>query len=281
MLLIRKLRDLRAVLDAWRASGAAIGFVPTMGALHAGHMSLIEAARRAGQRVVVSIFVNPTQFGPNEDFSRYPRDEEGDARQCRAAGADLIFLPPVEAMYPPGSVTRVHLSKLTDTLCGPFRPGHFDGVATIVAKLLNLVQPAAAYFGEKDAQQLAVIRRMVADLDIPVRIVGCPTVREPDGLAMSSRNRYLSPEHRRQATCIFAALRQAAAAIAAGQRDAAKLRSDMRAVLEASGPLQIEYAEVVDAATLQPLEQISSSALLAIAVRIGGTRLIDNVSIAM
>ena len=250
-----------------------------MGALHAGHVSLIEASQRDGCFTVVSIFVNPTQFGPNEDFSRYPRDEAGDLALCAAAGVDLVFLPSVEEMYPAGAVTNVHVRRLGDHLCGPHRPEHFDGVATVVAKLLNIVQPDVAYFGQKDAQQLAIIRRMVRDLDIPTQIVGCPTVREPDGLAMSSRNRYLSKSEREQATSLIRALRRAGQQIAAGERDASVVENAMRSVLNGAGPCVIDYASVVDAEDLQPVRRIDAPVLVALAVRIGRTRLIDNLTV--
>lgn len=285
MLVLREPSALRAAVAAARTAGRRIHFVPTMGALHAGHVSLVESALRpsapASVRpfVVVSIFVNPTQFGPNEDFARYPRDEPGDLAICREAGVEAVFLPTVADMYPAGAVTTVRVAKLTDTLCGPWRPGHFDGVATVVAKLFNLVQPDAAFFGEKDAQQLAVIRRMVRDLDFPIEIVGCPTVREPDGLALSSRNRYLSPDERTRALSLYAALRHAQQLVASGQRDAATIQRDMEAIIAAARPSQIDYVSIVDAETLQPIERIATPALAAVAVRFGRTRLIDNVTL--
>lgn len=279
MQITRRIDETRSSIAALRGSGHRIGFVPTMGALHAGHISLIEAARRDDSAVVVSIFVNPTQFGPNEDFSRYPRDEAGDLARCESAGAALVFLPGVDEMYPAGAVTTVRVAKLTDTLCGPHRPGHFDGVATVVAKLFHIVQPDAAYFGEKDAQQLAVIRRMTRDLDMPVSIVGCPTMREPDGLAMSSRNAYLSSEHRVQAAVLHRALQAGRARIESGERDARAVESLMQGMVHAAGPARVDYISVVDAAGLQPVSKIDVPVLLALAVRIGGTRLIDNVRV--
>lgn len=274
----------RAVADA-RNDGHTIAFVPTMGALHAGHVSLIGAARDDEESdsppfIVVSIFVNPTQFGPSEDYSRYPRDENGDLAQCREAGAHAVFTPPVEVMYPPGAVTKVSVAKLTDTLCGPFRPGHFDGVATIVTKLFNIVQPDVAYFGQKDAQQLAVIRRMTADLDLPVRIVGCPTVREPDGLALSSRNRYLSASDRVQALSLYAALTLAREMISGGERNVAQIERRMHEIVKAAGPSIIDYISVVDPQTLAPVSTVTQPVLVALAVRIGGTRLIDNMTLS-
>jgi pantoate--beta-alanine ligase len=279
MQIARTIEETRRAVAAARSAGRPIGFIPTMGTLHAGHLSLIEVARRDQAFVVVSIFVNPTQFGPGEDFSRYPRDTEGDLNKCRAAGVDLAFLPSTDQMYPPDASTTVHVVHLTETLCGPHRPGHFDGVTTVVAKLLNIVQPDAAYFGQKDAQQLAVIRRMVRDLNVPVRIVGCPTMREPDGLAMSSRNAYLSPEDRRLAQRIHRALAEAQQQIEAGERDAGKICATMRRTLDAPGRLWIDYASVVDAETMQPVQQIERPVLVAVAARIGETRLIDNVSV--
>lgn len=280
---MRTVRDIDAIRQAVREArqeGRRVGFVPTMGALHAGHLSLVEVAKRSSDFAVVSIFVNPTQFGPNEDFNRYPRDEARDTQLCADACVDVIFIPPVEAMYPPGALTRVCVTKLTDTLCGPHRPGHFDGVALIVAKLFNIVQPDVAFFGEKDAQQLAVIRRMTRDLDLPVEIVGCPTMREPDGLAMSSRNAYLSREQRQQALSLSAALFDARRRFEAGERDVKALERSMREMVERAGPATIDYISVVDAETLQPIENIERSVLAALAVRIGGTRLIDNVTLA-
>jgi pantoate--beta-alanine ligase len=248
-----------------------------MGALHEGHRSLMRAARAGCDVVVVSIFVNPTQFGPGEDFQHYPRPLEADLAACREEGVDAVFMPAVAQMYPPGAVTTVSVRRLTEGLCGRFRPGHFDAVTTVVAKLFNIVQPDRAYFGQKDAQQAAVIRQMVRDLDWPVEVVVCPTVREPDGLAMSSRNAYLSPEQRRQAVSLSAALVWARTRIEGGERDVAKLVAGMREQIESAGPCQIDYLEVVDADTLEPKPGAAGRCLVALAVRIGGARLIDNV----
>ncbi len=251
-----------------------------MGALHAGHVSLVQAAKRDRCWCIVTIFVNPTQFGPNEDFSRYPRDEAGDLARCDAAGADAVFLPEVADMYPPGSATVVSVRGLTDHLCGPARPGHFDGVATIVSKLFSLAQPDRAYFGEKDAQQLAVIRRFARDLDFPIEIVGCPTVREADGLAMSSRNRYLTPEARQRALTLSRALHAAEARFAAGEREVATLAAEIARILAEGRPTKIDYASIVDAETLQPVAgRIERRALVAVAVWFERTRLIDNVTL--
>jgi pantoate--beta-alanine ligase len=282
MEIVRDIAGLRSAVAQARASGRRVGFVPTMGALHRGHLALIERARQDCPFVVVSIFVNPTQFGPNEDYARYPRDEAGDAEKCRAAGASLVFMPPVHVMYPPGTSTSVRVARLTDHLCGPARPGHFDGVALIVCKLFNLVQPDAAYFGEKDAQQLAVIRRMVADLDFPIQIVGCPTVREPDGLALSSRNEYLSEDERRRAPALYAALSAARERIRAGERSVAALLDGMRRTIDAASPTKIDYISIVDADALQPVEgelEPGRAVLIAMAVWFGRTRLIDNVAV--
>lgn len=275
----RTIAGLRSRVAVARAPGTPIGFVPTMGALHAGHTSLVSAAKDDGCFCVVSIFVNPTQFGPGEDFTRYPRDEAADLARCNDCETDLAFLPTVEEMYPPGGATTVHVSGLIDHLCGPQRPGHFDGVATVVAKLLNIVQPDRAYFGQKDAQQLAVIRRMAIDLNLPTRIVGCPIVREPDGLAMSSRNAYLDAAQRRQATCLNRALLDARHLIAGGQQDSAALVARMREIIESAGPSQIDYVSVVDAERLHPVGCVAKPVLIALAVRIGTTRLIDNLTV--
>ncbi len=250
-----------------------------MGALHTAHVSLMEAAQRDGGYLVVSIFVNPTQFAPGEDFERYPRDEASDLATCEEVGVDLVFMPAAEELYPPGSETTVHVAGLTETLCGPQRPGHFDGVTTVVAKLFNIVQPDAAYFGQKDAQQLAVIRRMVRDLNMPIEIVGCPTVREADGLAVSSRNAYLSEAQRVQARCLYQALCEVGSRIEGGETDAAAIVRAMRQIIADAGPVQIEYISVVDPEAMQPVERIERPVLIALAVRIGSTRLIDNVQV--
>jgi len=268
--------EARQAVRAARAQGRSVHLVPTMGALHEGHFSLIRAARGPNGFVVVSIFVNPTQFGPNEDFAKYPRPVEADLAGCRREGVDLVFMPAPEEMYPPGCRTVVHVSGLTETLCGPHRSGHFDGVATVVTKLFNIVQPDRAYFGQKDAQQAVIIRRMVADLDMPIEIVVCPIVRESDGLAMSSRNAYLSPAHRRQARCLSESLRLAEQMVRGGERRARPIVEAMRAHIVSAGPCEIDYVAAVDPETLQPVETIDRPCMFAIAVRIGSTRLIDN-----
>jgi pantoate--beta-alanine ligase len=254
-----------------------VGLVPTMGALHAGHAKLIETARGESGVVVVSIFVNPIQFGPNEDYSRYPRPLEQDLEICKRLGVDLVFAPSVEEMYPQPQLTFVEVSRVSEHLCGKFRPGHFRGVATVVLKLFNIVQPQVAYFGEKDMQQLEVIRRMVADLNVPVKIVGVPTVREPDGLALSSRNNYLSEPERQAAPALYAALKHAAGRIRAGEKDAAKIQSAAIAELEQSPLIRVEYFEIVDPGELQPVVTADRNVRIAAAIWIGKTRLIDNV----
>jgi len=275
--LIRTISELRQALRPYRQRGSRIGFVPTMGALHEGHLSLIRRARQECDVVVVSIYVNPTQFGPAEDFDRYPRQLEKDLQACEQEGVDFVFAPSDREMYGDGTLTTVHVARLTDRLCGPFRPGHFDGVCTVVAKLFNIVQPDAAYFGQKDAQQAVVIRRMTADLNFPVEIVVCPTVRESDGLAASSRNAYLTEQQRRQATCIYRALKAAEEEILAGQREPAVLIDKIRQVILDAGPCEIDYIEIVDPETLEPVRKVSGRVLIATAVRIGNTRLIDNI----
>ena len=260
---------------AWHREGRSVGLVPTMGALHAGHLALVAAARQENDVVVVSHFVNPLQFGPNEDFDRYPRDWARDLAALTEAGADAVYRPSVDVMYPAGAATRVHVGGLTDELEGAARPGHFEGVTTVVAKLLAAVQPDRAYFGQKDAQQVAVVKRMVADLDLGVEIRVVPTVREPDGMALSSRNAYLSAEERKAAAAVSGALREAASAYASGERETVRLRALMVARLGLEPLVQLEYADLVDAATFQ-----KPGTLAVIAVRVGKTRLIDNHDLA-
>ena len=262
---------------ALRAQGRRIGFVPTMGNLHDGHLSLVRIAKKHADVVVVSIFVNPTQFGPNEDFAAYPRTFAADRALCEAEGVDLVFYPSVPDMYPAGASVSVTEKSLSRTLCGAARPGHFDGVCTVVAKLFNIVLPHVAVFGEKDAQQLRVIRRMVRDLRFPVDIVSGPTAREPDGLARSSRNQYLTAEQRPQAVCLRRALAEAERRFAAGERDPAALVAAMRAVVAQAPAAKIDYIAIVDDETLQPLSgPIARPALAALAVWVGQPRLIDN-----
>jgi pantoate--beta-alanine ligase len=268
--------ELRAVLDHARQRGQRIGLVPTMGALHAGHLSLVEAAKAEGLFTVVSIYVNPTQFGPQEDLERYPRTLQADLEALSRCGTELVFAPTNAEMYPAAFDTWVEVGAASRPLEGQCRPGHFRGVATVVLKLLNQVQPDVAYFGQKDYQQALVIRRMVADLNVRVTIRVCPTVREPDGLAMSSRNRYLSPEERQQALVLWRSLCLAADAVAQGQRDAAALVAEMRALIAAVPSATIDYVALVDPESLEPVARITGTTLAVLAVRVGATRLIDN-----
>lgn len=260
--------------------GRTVGLVPTMGALHAGHLNIVRSCRGENDITVSSIFVNPLQFGRGEDFQSYPRDHEGDAEKLKNEGVDILFMPDAEALYPPGFSTRVSAGEIAGKLCGGFRPGHFDGVATVVIKLFNVVSPDRAYFGEKDYQQTLVIRRLVRDMNIPLEVVICPTVREKDGLAMSSRNSYLKEAERKAASAIYCALKRAAQRVAEGARRTSEIRSEMQGVLGAE-PLitEIQYASAYDPETLEELQEIDGDALLAAAVFIGKTRLIDNVSI--
>jgi len=268
--------DTRSAVAAARKAGRRIGFVPTMGALHAGHVALIRASRAETDFTVVSIFVNPTQFGPNEDYSRYPRTLDADRQLCAQVGTDLIFAPTAEEMYPPDVRTTVEVGSLGEVLCGASRPGHFRGVATVVLKLFNIVQPDFAYFGQKDAQQVAIIRRMTADLNLPVRIRVIPTVREADGLAMSSRNRYLDPGQRLNATCLDRALKKVDQLFANGERRVPVLEAAMAGIVAATPGARLDYARVVDANTLDTIAAVDRPALAALAVYFGATRLIDN-----
>jgi pantoate--beta-alanine ligase len=276
---VREIAALRQAVAEFRAEGAGIALVPTMGALHAGHIALVEAARRPGTKVVASIFVNPKQFGPNEDLARYPRREQADLRMMEAAGCDLVWIPSVETMYPDGFATTVSVAGVSETFDGAARPGHFDGVATVVGKLFNQVRPDTAYFGEKDFQQLAVIRRMVSDLDMGIDIVGVPTQREDDGLALSSRNIYLDEEERAKATALPRALGVAARSIGRGDDVEAAL-SDARATLSAAG-FTIDYVALADAETLAENPDADRPRRLLAAARMGSTRLIDNIAIEM
>jgi len=276
---VTTIADLRAA----RASvSGLLGFVPTMGYLHAGHMALVERACRENTACWVSIFVNPLQFGPTEDLARYPRDLERDLGMLRAAGVDVVFTPTAEEVYPPGFDTYVEVTKLTERLEGAVRPGHFRGVTTVVCKLFNLVQPHRAYFGRKDAQQFRVIRKMVQDLNLPIEIVPVATVREPDGLALSSRNVYLNPQERQAATVLYRALREAERLYLAGERDAEVVRQAMLRVLQGE-PLvtKIDYVSVAADATLEELATICGPAVASLAVRIGSTRLIDNIELGV
>lgn len=268
-------------LGRWRkAVSGSIGFVPTMGALHEGHMSLVRASKSSHRLTVVSIFVNPTQFGPNEDFHRYPRPWDADEALCRSAGVDVVYKPPVEAMYPAGCQTAVEPGLVAARWCGASRPGHYRGVCTVVLKLLNQVQPSSLFLGEKDAQQLRVLRRMAIDLDLSVAVVGCPIAREADGLAMSSRNRYLSSEQRAGANALYRGLCAARDACQAGRVHAADLEGELSRLLLAEGGWELEYGAVVDDQSLEPLARVVGTALFLVAARRGGTRLIDNMTMA-
>ena len=276
---VRTVAALRERVAAWREADETVALVPTMGALHEGHLSLVALGRARCRRTVVSLFVNPTQFGPHEDLSAYPRDEAGDAAKLAEAGADLLYAPSVSEMYPEGFATQVTVRGLTDHLCGPHRPGHFEGVATVVSKLLLQGLPDTAVFGEKDWQQLQVIRRLARDLDIPVEIVGAPTVREPDGLAMSSRNAYLSPVERAVAATLPRVLSEVARAVATGEPCRAAEEKGLRTLLEA-GFSSVDYVTVADAEALRPIERVGARPARAFAAaRLGRTRLIDNVPI--
>jgi pantoate--beta-alanine ligase len=266
----------RDVVRRWKAEGLRVGLVPTMGYLHAGHQSLIERAAAENDRVVVSVFVNPMQFGPKEDLATYPRDAQRDDAVCEAGGAHVVFRPAVEEMYPEGFCTYVDMTHLTEGLCGASRPGHFRGVCTVVCKLFGIVRPHSAYFGQKDAQQLAVIRRMARDLNLGVDVVACPIVREADGLAMSSRNSYLGAEERTAALCLSRALALGRQLLDGGETDASVLTAQMRQLIEREALARIDYISVVDADNLQPVEAIAAPVLCALAVFVGKTRLIDN-----
>ena len=256
-----------------------VGFVPTMGALHEGHLALVRRARSENESVIVSIFVNPTQFGPQEDFATYPRDFQRDLNLLWAEGVDVVFAPEAEEMYPPGFSAWVGVEGLTEHLEGACRPGHFRGVATVVAKLFNITSPTRAYFGQKDAQQALVLKRMVADLNFGLELIVVPTVREPDGLAMSSRNVYLTPEERRSATILWRALSEAKKLWEEGERDAERLRRQMRELIQSEPRAQLEYVSVADAESLEELSEIDRPALVSLAVRLGRARLIDNITL--
>jgi pantoate--beta-alanine ligase len=280
MITVGGIEELREHVRNWRLDGERVALVPTMGSLHDGHLSLLIAARQHAERVISSIFVNPLQFGPGEDFERYPRAPEEDQHLLEKAGCDMLFMPAISEIYPDGgrSATRISVEPLSGILCGRFRPGHFDGVATVVAKLFGIVQPDVAVFGEKDYQQLAVIRRMTADLDIPVKIVGAATVRAPDGLAMSSRNRYLSPAERELAPRIYATLRAVAERIEKGERDYAKLSAWGATQLQSAG-MATDYFEVRDATSLAEPAANTRELVILTAARLGKARLIDNLRV--
>lgn len=275
-MLVKEIRELRSLIKAWKREGLSIGYVPTMGALHEGHESLIKRAVEENDKVVVSAFVNPTQFGPNEDYDSYPRDINRDMEICINAGAAIVFNPEPSEMYYDNKSTSVNVSNLTSVLCGAKRPGHFDGVCLVVSKFFNIVIPDKAYFGEKDAQQVAVIKRMVRDLNMDVEIVACPIIREEDGLAKSSRNTYLSDDERKAALVLSRSLRLAKEALNEGERNANAIKKIVKEEIDKESLAKIDYVEIVDSESLESVEKIEKSALIPIAVYIGKTRLIDN-----
>ncbi len=269
-------REMQERARSWRDQGLTIAFVPTMGYFHQGHLSLMDYGRKVGDKLVVSLFVNPTQFGPSEDLERYPRDLERDAEMAEDMGVDVLFAPSVEQMYPAGYQTFVAVDKVSQGLCGASRPGHFMGVTTVVLKLFNLVTPQVAIFGEKDYQQLVVIKRLASDLNLPVEVVGRPIVREDDGLAMSSRNTYLSPEERRSALCLYRALQAARRLVSACKSTREDILATVQQIISQTPHTRIEYAALVDPETLEDVETVQGAARLALAVWVGNTRLIDN-----
>jgi pantoate--beta-alanine ligase len=279
VIILHDLDDVRRCCDDARRAGRTVGLVATMGGFHEGHRSLMRAARAGTDLVVVSLFVNPTQFGSGEDLAGYPRDLDGDAAVAAAEGVDVLFAPTVDGMYPDPPRTTVHVAGLTERLCGTSRGTHFDGVATVVTKLFAIVGPCTAYFGRKDAQQLAVVRRLAIDLNLPVEVVGCPLLRDLDGVALSSRNAYLDPQERRAATVLVRALRRAADAIRAGERDPVAIRDLAAATIATESRVRLDYAEIVDAETIEPVTCVQGSVLLAVAAFVGPARLIDNLAI--
>ena len=276
MNLVKTINEVRQVVKQWKKEGKTVGFVPTMGYLHEGHASLIEKSVRENDKTVVSVFVNPMQFGPKEDLASYPRDIDRDCTLCEKMGADLVFNPEPEEMYDDGFCSYVDMSILTEKLCGLSRPVHFRGVQTVVTKLFNIVTPDRAYFGQKDAQQLAIIKRMVKDLNMDIEIVGCPIIREADGLAKSSRNTYLNAEQRQAALILSKSLAKGKALIENGERDAARVIKEITDNINSEPLAEIDYVKIVDALTMQCVERIENEILCAIAVKIGTTRLIDN-----
>jgi len=279
MEIVNTLQRVRQLVAQARQAGKVIGLVPTMGALHAGHMSLINAAVNKCGFVVVSIFVNPTQFGPNEDFDKYPRTLQNDCQKCQDAGVDVIFAPTNDQMYGTANQNKtwVIVEQLTENLCGKNRPGHFRGVTTVCAKLFNIIAADYAFFGQKDAQQAVVIKKMVRDLNIPIQIIICPIVRETDGLAMSSRNKYLDDDQRQQALCLHESLLAAEKLIKNGQKDTTDILQNIRSIIAERSMVELEYAAIVDPDTLEEIHNIKGKALIAVAVKVGSTRLIDNI----
>jgi len=280
MKVIHDVQEMQSVSRAAAVQGLTVGFVPTMGALHEGHLSLVRLAREHASVVVVSIFVNPLQFGPTEDFEQYPRTLDADCARLQGEGVDIVFAPSAAQMYPSDATTVVHVEGLSDKLDGRSRPGHFRGVSTVVAKLFHIVQPACAVFGQKDAAQVAVLRRMVRDLNMGIELIIAPIVREADGLALSSRNAYLTSEQRKQALVLHRALEQIAALAASGERNASKLRATALAVISSEPAAQLDYFEIIDPNTLEPLADVTHGALAAVAATFGSTRLIDNILLA-
>jgi pantoate--beta-alanine ligase len=274
--IIRTVKEMQQRAEELRLAGRRIGFVPTMGYLHEGHLSLLNLARKHSDITVMSIFVNPTQFGPNEDYDRYPRDFARDERLARERGCDILFYPSVHEMYPKPYRTYVSVEEITDVLCGASRPGHFRGVATVVTKLFNIVKPHVAVFGQKDAQQAIVIKQMVRDLNMDVEILVAPIVREPDGLAMSSRNTYLNEKERQDALVLYRSLKKAEELIRQGERDASRIKQEMETMIRSADTAKIDYVEIVDTTNLKSLDTLKGEVLIALAVWIGKTRLIDN-----
>lgn len=281
MRLVEKVKEMMELSKGWYKEGKSVGFVPTMGYLHEGHLSLVKRAREENEIVVVSIFVNPTQFGPNEDYNRYPRDLKRDLKLLEPYKVDVVFHPSVEEMYPEGYKTYVEVVDITERLCGKSRPGHFRGVTTVCTKLFNIVRPTRAYFGKKDFQQLVVIKRMVEDLNMDIEIVPMPIVREPDGLAMSSRNTYLNEEERKAATCLYRALKKAQELFENGERDPQKLKGEITRIIESEKLAVIDYVEVVDPENFLPVDKLTEGTLVALAVKIGAARLIDNTQLGI
>ncbi|MBU1259784.1 MAG: pantoate--beta-alanine ligase [Planctomycetes bacterium] len=277
MEIVKTIEQVRKVVSEAGMASREIGLVPTMGALHEGHFSLIKAAKKQCDFVAVSIFVNPTQFGPGEDLAKYPRPFDADVKACKELGVDIIFAPSDKEMYPEKNITWVNVEKLSEPLCGKSRPGHFRGVATVCAKLFNIVQPDVAFFGQKDAQQAVIIQRMVADLNMPMEIVVCPTVRQIDGLAMSSRNKYLNDKERKDAALLYAALQEAEMLIGAGVRKSSELVREMEKILKISKQIKVEYISIVNAQTLDEIDEVKGKVLIAIAAKLGSARLIDNI----
>lgn len=277
MNIAKTIKEVRDIIKKEKSKGKTIGFVPTMGYLHEGHLSLVRRAKEETDFVVVSIFVNPLQFGPKEDFKEYPRDLERDIKLLEEVKADLLFAPEVEEMYPPGYKTYVEVTEITDVLCGASRPGHFKGVTTVVAKLFNIVKPDKAFFGQKDAQQVAVIKKMVKDLNMDLEIVPVPTVREEDGLAMSSRNVYLNTEERKAAPILYKSLQRAKELIEKGEKNSTTILKEMEEMISKEPLAKIDYIEIVDGETLKRKDKVEGNILIALAVKIGRTRLIDNI----